>query len=100
MLPLHISGHSREVKEDEESIPAPPFSPISEVDAGEKFGNGISESEASDSELAEDESVLELSPNEIQIENHPSGTAAQSNTDIVSTQESVPDFLKAGGAIK
>ena len=52
-LPLHISGHMREVEEDEESIPAPPFSPISEVHvgAGEMFSNGISESETSDIEL-------------------------------------------------
>lgn len=94
-LPLHISGHMREVEEDEESIPAPPFSPISEVGAGEMFSNGISESGTSDIELDGDESPSELSPNEIQAENPPSGTAAQSSPDILSTQESALDLFES-----
>ena len=58
-LPLCTFDHIREAKEDEESIPAPPFSPISEVGTGEMFGNSISESEASDGELDGDESPSE-----------------------------------------
>ena len=94
-LPLRISDHIREVEEDEESIPAPPFSPISEVGAGEMFGNSISESEASDSELDGDESPSKLSPNEVQTENPSSGTAAQSSPEKVSTQESAPDLFES-----
>ena len=54
LLPLHISGQIREVDEDEESIPAPPFSPISEV------GATSSEPEASDTEQDGEESLSEL----------------------------------------
>lgn len=49
-----------EVEEDEESIPAPPFSPISEL--GDEEASGDSTSEASDTEQSGDESRPELSP--------------------------------------
>ena len=90
LLPLHISGHIREVKEEEESIPAPPFSPINEVDAGEMFSNGISESEASDIELDGDESPPELSANEIQAENSPSGWLYNRASGLMKTNWTFP----------